>query len=75
MLGFPSNDFGAQEPGSGQEIAEFCENTFGVDFPMFIKTRVTGADANPFYAALAKASGRTPRWNFHKYLIARDGAQ
>lgn len=76
VLGFPSNDFGAQEPGSDKDIAAFCENTFGVKFPMFTKTRVKpGADAtvNPLFADLARATGQVPRWNFHKYVIARDG--
>jgi glutathione peroxidase len=73
VLGFPSNDF-AQERGSNQEIAEFCENTFGVKFPMFAKTSVRGADANPLFRELAARTGQAPRWNFHKYLIARDGS-
>jgi glutathione peroxidase len=76
VLGFPSNDFGAQEPGSGAEIAAFCENTFGVKFPMFAKSRVAasaGASANPLFADLAQRTGQWPRWNFHKYLVARDG--
>jgi glutathione peroxidase len=76
VLGFPSNDFGAQEPGSDKDIAAFCENTFGVKFPMFTKTRVkpaAGATVNPLYADLARATGQAPRWNFHKYVIARDG--
>ena len=76
VLGFPSNDFGSQEPGSNQEIASFCTSTFGVKFPMFTKTRVStsaGADVNPLYAELRKATGSAPRWNFHKYVIARDG--
>jgi len=76
VLGFPSNDFGAQEPGNGAEIAAFCENTFGVKFPMFAKSRVAasaGAAANPLIADLAQRTGQWPRWNFHKYLIARDG--
>lgn len=75
VLGFPSNDFGQQEPGSGKEIAEFCENTFGVRFPMFAKSRVAasaGAAANPLFADLARRTGQWPRWNFHKYLVARD---
>ncbi len=77
VLGFPSNDFGAQEPGSGAEIAAFCENTFGVKFPMFAKSRVAasaGAAANPLIADLAQRTGQWPRWNFHKYVIARDGS-
>jgi glutathione peroxidase len=72
VLGFPSNDF-AQESGSNQQIAAFCENTFGVKFPMFGKTEVSGARANPFYKQLAAASGVAPQWNFHKYIIGRDG--
>jgi glutathione peroxidase len=74
VLGFPSNDFGAQEPGSAAQIASFCENQFDVRFPMFAKSAVKpGAQRNPLYAGLARASGREPGWNFHKYLIARDG--
>nr|WP_231402755.1 glutathione peroxidase [Caenimonas aquaedulcis] len=72
VLGFPSNDF-EQEGGDNKQIADFCENTYGVKFPMFAKTAVRGADANPFYVQLAKATGRQPLWNFHKYLIGRDG--
>lgn len=73
VLGFPSNDFGSQEPGSNQEIAAFCENTFGVKFPMFAKTSVKGAAVSPLFADLAKRTGKTPGWNFHKYVIGRDG--
>ncbi len=73
VLGFPSNDFGNQEPKSNKEIADFCEGTFGVKFPMFAKSSVRGKDTNPVFAHLAKVSGSTPRWNFHKYLISRDG--
>ena len=73
VLGFPSNDFAGQEPGSNAEIAAFCEDQFAVRFPMFMKTPVTGAKAHPFYADLARLSGSTPKWNFHKYLIGRDG--
>lgn len=72
VLGFPSNDF-AQEKGSNQEIADFCENTYGVKFPMFGKSSVRGAQANPLFRQLASATGRPPLWNFHKYLVARDG--
>jgi glutathione peroxidase len=70
VLGFPSNDFGAQEPGSNKEIASFCVNQYAVDFPVFAKTALK---ENPFYASLAKASGKTPQWNFHKYLVDRGG--
>ena len=73
ILGFPSNDFGAQEPGSAKQIAEFCANTFGVKFPMYSKGAVSGAAPQPLYAALAKTTGKAPKWNFHKYVIARDG--
>ncbi|MFC0251591.1 glutathione peroxidase [Massilia consociata] len=73
VLGFPSNDFGKQEPGSAKEIADFCFNTYGVKFPMFAKSAVTGPDANPLHASLAKATGQAPKWNFTKYLIGRDG--
>jgi len=73
VLGFPSGDFGQQELGDNQAIADFCENTFGVRFPMFSKSRVSGADANPLFRQLAERSGQAPQWNFHKYLIARDG--
>ena len=73
VLGFPSNDFGQQEPGSGKEIADFCFNTYGVKFPMFSKTVVVGTGRSPLYAALAKASGEAPQWNFHKYLVDRQG--
>jgi glutathione peroxidase len=72
VLGFPSNDF-AQEKANNQEIAEFCENTYGVKFPMFAKSAVRGADANPLFKQLARDSGRAPLWNFHKYLVGRDG--
>nr|WP_300658346.1 glutathione peroxidase [Hydrogenophaga sp.] len=73
VLGFPANDFGRQEPGNNQAIADFCENTFGVKFPMFSKTSVVGREANPLYKQLAQKTGETPQWNFHKYLIGRDG--
>jgi len=73
VLGFPSNDFGRQEPGTAKEIADFCFNTYGVKFPMFSKTVVVGAGRSPLYAALAKASGEAPQWNFHKYLVDRQG--
>lgn len=72
VLGFPSNDF-SQESGTNKEIAEFCESTFGVKFPMFAKSSVRGADANPLFKELAQVSGTTPKWNFYKYLIGRDG--
>ena len=73
VLGFPSNDFGSQEPGTAKQIAEFCANTFGVKFPMYSKGSVSGAQPQPVYAGLAKATGKAPKWNFHKYVIGRDG--
>jgi glutathione peroxidase len=73
VMGFPSNDFGAQEPGSNQDIARFCEVNYGVSFPMFAKSGVAKGVVNPFYERLAKASGSRPRWNFHKYLVDRRG--
>jgi len=74
ILGFPSNDFGAQEPGTEQQIAEFCRLTYGVEFPMFEKTHAAEAQADPLYRGLAQAAGgEFPRWNFHKYVLGRDG--
>jgi glutathione peroxidase len=73
VLGFPSNDFGKQEPGSSKDIADFCFNTYGVKFPMFSKTVVSGAGKSALYAALEKSTGTSPQWNFHKYLIDRSG--
>jgi glutathione peroxidase len=75
VLGFPSNDFGGQEPGSNKEIAKFCEANYGVSFPMFDKTSVAKGKVNPFYAKLAKATGTAPGWNFHKYLVDRSGTK
>jgi glutathione peroxidase len=73
VLGFPSNDFFGQEPGSEEEIQEFCRLTYGVRFPMFEKVSVKEGEAHPFYQQLAAAAGTYPTWNFHKYLIGRDG--
>lgn len=75
VLGFPSNDFAGQEPGSNSEIANFCRLTYGVQFPMFAKSHVTGDRRNAFFAELARRTGEVPRWNFHKYLIDRDGTR
>lgn len=72
VLGFPSNDFGGQEPGSNKEISSFCVNQYAVDFPVFAKTAL---ENNSFYANLAKATGKAPQWNFHKYLVDRAGNQ
>ena len=73
VLGFPSNDFGGQEPGSNTEIASFCELNYGVSFPMFAKSAVAKGTVNPFYERLARSSKSRPRWNFHKYLVDRKG--
>ena len=72
VLGFPSNDF-SQETGSNKQIADFCENTFGVKFPMFTKTSVSGKDASPLFKQLSAKTGTTPKWNFYKYVISRNG--
>lgn len=73
VLGFPSNDFLGQEPGSEEQIARFCTLTYGVRFPMFEKVVVKGDGATGLYRDLAAASGVAPGWNFHKYLVGRDG--
>jgi len=74
VLGVPSNDFGAQEPGSNEQVADFCERTYQVRFPMLEKAAVSGAQAAPLYRSLAAKTGQAPRWNFHKYLLGRDGS-
>jgi glutathione peroxidase len=77
VLGFPSGDFGGQELASNAAIAEFCENTFAVRFPMFAKTVVKpgATPVNPLFETLAQRTGQRPKWNFHKYLVGRDGQQ
>jgi glutathione peroxidase len=72
VLGFPSNDF-SQEPDSNQKIADFCENTFGVKFPMMAKTSVRGPQAAALFQQLAQRTDTAPKWNFYKYVISRDG--
>lgn len=72
VLGFPANDFMGQEPGSNEEIAEFCQQNYGVSFPMFAKTSVKGDDANALFARLTDAT-EEPSWNFTKYLVTSDG--
>jgi glutathione peroxidase len=72
VLGFPSNDFGGQEPGSNKDIAAFCVNQYAIDFPMFAKSELRN---NPLFADLVKVSGHSPRWNFHKYLVDRAGVR
>jgi glutathione peroxidase len=74
IIGVPSNDFGGQEPGGSKEIAETAQHQYGVTFPMAAKAVVKGANAHPFYKWAAEARPKDlPRWNFHKYLIGRDG--
>ena len=73
VLGFPSNDFGQQEPGTNKEIADFCKNTYDVKFPMIAKTVVSGPNANPLFKLLIEKTKTSPKWNFYKYLIVRDG--
>jgi len=73
VLGFPANDFGGQEPGSNKEIAQFCRVNYGITFPVFEKTSVVGANANPLFQELAAKTGQPPRWNFHKYLLDNSG--
>ena len=73
VLGFPSGDFKEQEFDDEDEIREFCTLTYGVKFPMFEKSHVVGPDASGLYKGLAAAAGEAPKWNFHKYLVGRDG--
>lgn len=73
ILGFPSNDFGGQDPGSAQEIQHFCKNTYGVIFPMYQKTHAAKEKADPLFRYLGEQAGAYPRWNFHKYLLDRKG--
>ncbi len=73
VLGFPSNDFAGQEPGTEAEIKDFCRSTYSVQFPMFAKTVVRGDGISAFWRDLVEASDSPPRWNFYKYLIDRDG--
>ena len=73
VLGFPSNDFGQQEPGGAKEIRDFCDRNYALRFPLFAKTPVKEAGGSAVFDGLAQATGQRPKWNFHKYLIARDG--
>lgn len=72
IVGVPSNDFGGQEPGSAEEIASFCEKTYGVTFPLTEKVAVKGAEKHPLYVFLTSGRGE-PKWNFHKYLVNPKG--
>jgi len=75
VLGVPSNDFGGQEPGTAEEIGQFCTLNYGVDFPMAAKVPVRGAAAHPLFRWLGEQGGMLsrPRWNFYKYLVGADG--
>jgi glutathione peroxidase len=73
VLGFPSNDYGRQEPGTNKEIAEFCRTTYGIEFPMFEKAAGVKLAATSLYVELAAKTGEVPKWNFHKYLVDRRG--
>lgn len=73
VLGFPSNDFGGQEPGGAKEIAEFCRTTYGIRFPLHAKSSVVTPQGNALYDDLAARTGTRPKWNFHKYLVDRRG--
>src|SRR4029079_2417360 len=73
VIGFPSNDFGGQEPGTNKQIAEFCRTTYGVQFPLYEKATGTALARNPLYLDLVRATGEKPKWNFHKYLVDRNG--
>jgi glutathione peroxidase len=72
ILGFPSNDFGGQEPGTSTQIAQFCERKYAVKFPMFEKVKTKGEGKSPVYEFLTAKNGE-PKWNFHKYLVGKDG--
>ncbi|MEY6432203.1 glutathione peroxidase [Thioalkalicoccus limnaeus] len=73
VLGFPSNDFMNQEPGTEEEISEFCRLTYSIEFPMFEKVQVRKGEAHPLFQRLAEAGAAYPKWNFYKYLIDREG--
>lgn len=73
VLGFPANNFGGQEPGTHQQIIEFCQKNYGIDFQMFAKISVKGADQHPLYEWLREQSGQEPSWNFNKYLLDENG--
>lgn len=76
VIGVPANDFGKQEPGTAQEIKSFCTTRFAVDFPLASKEQVIGGEAHPFYkwAVAELGEDAAPKWNFHKYLVGKDGS-
>jgi len=73
VLGFPANNFGGQEPGTNEEIIEFCDANYGVTFQMFEKVSVVGKEKHPLYKWLEEQSGEVPNWNFCKYLLDENG--
>ena len=73
ILGFPSRDFMYQEYSDESKVKDFCSTEYGVTFPMFATSSVKGRDANSFYKSLTKITGQRPGWNFHKYLISKEG--
>lgn len=73
VFAYPSNDFGNQEPGSHTEILNFCQTNYNISFPILPKSAVTGEYINPLYKKISEAVGQVPKWNFHKYLISKDG--
>jgi glutathione peroxidase len=73
ILGFPSNEFGEQEPGTPEQIAAFAASTYHVTFPLFQKVKTNGADASPIYTMLSSGGGGPPKWNFHKYVVDKKG--
>jgi len=73
VVGVASNDFGGQEPRSGKTLSNYCTRKYGITFPLTDRTPVIGADAHPFYKWAATEAGSAPRWNFHKYIVGRDG--
>lgn len=75
VLGVPSNDFGAQEPGTEEQIKAFCATCYGVDFPLTARQKILGPDAHPFYRWIVEQTGEggAPRWNFHKVLLDGEG--
>ena len=73
VLGFPSNDFGNQEPGTEKQVQDFCRLTYGVKFPMFSKTHVRRENADPVFRTLGELTQRYPKWNFYKYLLDQNG--
>jgi len=74
VLAFPSNNFGNQEPGSNEQINQFCSNDYNISFPVMEKTVIIGDNQNPLYFLLTRATGETPHWNFNKFLIGKNNS-